>query len=111
MDGAFDPRKPSLLSKLKRRSGSSSNTKGSRFGKGIIRKIGKINTTRMSAKESGRVRATQSIIQPEAPFPGKTVKLSPESMTNRAETRTQVLKEILDGDEGRYHVRHWGINE
>jgi hypothetical protein len=69
-------------------------------------------------------RLSTETIDPEEPIPQITpsseaidalsverMSLSPERIIDQASTTAQVLSEILERDEGSYHIRHWGINE
>lgn len=69
-----------------------------------------MKTTRISTKESGPTRSNQDGT-PKNSLSRESISLDPETISERVTTKTTVLNEILDGDEGRYHVRHWGINE
>ncbi len=41
----------------------------------------------------------------------ESLKLSPERVTGEASATTQIVNEVLEQEENRYYVRHWGINE
>jgi hypothetical protein len=73
-----------------------------------------MKTTRLSTKAIGSEEPIQQMTPSSQALDALSVEwmnLSPQRIIDQASATTQVLSEILERDEGSYHIRHWGINE